>query len=747
MEIALPKSSTEADRRPRWASLAAVRWGGWRTLALGLIVLLAAALRFVNLGALGYANHYYTAGIVSMLQSWHNFFFAAAEPGGAVSIDKPPVGLWLQAVSAYFLGINGLAMVLPEILCGLLSIVVLYHLVRRAFGAGAGLLAALALALTPIVVATDRNNTIDSSLILTLLLATWAFIRATESGRLRWLLLGAGLVGVGFNIKMLQAVLPLPAFYAHYFLGANTRLWRKLANLTLATVLLLAVSLSWAVAVDITPASERPYVGSSNNNSELNLAIGYNGVERLVGMRSSLANFWQRLTGSLSGTARGGGAPFNSSGGPFNPPGAPASRGQGNQPPLGQSPGQGNPPAIGQAPAQGNPPSFGQPPASGQALGNRTRPQQNGGFGAPGSFGRGGAGGSMSVGLSGPLRLFTAPLNKEVSWLLPFGLFSLALLLFRARPRWPLSLPHQAAVLWGGWLITGGIFFSVAGFFHEYYLAMLAAPLAALVGIGLAELWRLRERHPWLSLGLLLAAAATVGFQYYTATSFAGRVAWLVAPVAVAGVGATLAGLGTATRRRLSLTAGTAILGGAMFFTPGVWSGLTALNTAANQSLPAAYSGRASAPVNGGGLQVNQALLAYLQANTQGIEYLMAVPSAMQGADYIIATGRPVLYLGGFMGQDQVLTADGLAEMVAQGRLRYIYYGGDRGGPGRGSQSDVSTWVTAHCSLVSGFETDARNSGAPDGTNAAGGNPATQVNGAFGGAMQIALYDCGALNK
>src|SRR5258708_6334762 len=274
----------------------------WRRAAVGAILLLAAGLLFYNLNALGYANHYYTAGVASMLQSWHNFFFVAAEPGASVSIDKPPVGLWLQAISAYFLGVNGFAMVLPEILCGLAAIVVLYHLVRRSFGAVAGLLAALVLAITPIVVATDRNNTIDSSLILTLLLATWAFIKATESGRLRYLLLGALLVGIGFNIKMLQAYLPLPAFYALYFLGARTTFWRKLCSLALASVLLLAVSFAWIAVVDLTPASQRPYVGSSGTNSELNLAIGYNGLQRLIGMGGNVSSFLNRLTGSTSTT-------------------------------------------------------------------------------------------------------------------------------------------------------------------------------------------------------------------------------------------------------------------------------------------------------------------------------------------------------------------------------------------------------------------------------------------------------------
>ncbi len=712
-------------------------WGTWwPRLALAAIVAVAAALRLVNLGALGYANHYYTAGIVSMLQSWRNFFFAAAEPGGAVSIDKPPVGLWLQAVSAHFWGINGFAMVLPESLCGLLSMVVLYHLVRRWFGAAAGLAAALALALTPIGVATDRNNTIDSSLIFTLLLAAWAFIRAAESGRLRWLLLGAGLVGVGFNIKMLQAFLPLPAFYALYVFGAPRPLRRKLAHLALATALLLAVSLSWAVAVDLTPASARPYVGSSGNNSELNLALGYNGLERLTGMGSSLAGFWQRLT---SGNAGRGAGPVD-----------------GNRPPAGQAPGgAGNTPPLG--PAQAAPPF---------APGGNF-PAGPGGLGGPGG-GIGGpvGGGPMNMGQPGPLRLFTSPLSKEVSWLLPFGLFSLALLLLSARPQWPVTArPHQAAVLWGGWLVTGGVFFSVAGFFHEYYLSMLAAPLAALVGIGLVGLWRLYTRRPWLSLCLLLAAATvTIVLQALTAATYAQDVTWLAGPVILLGLGAVLLTLTAGDRQRLAGLAGMAGVASAMLFIPGVWSALTALNSSANQSLPAAYSGRASSgPANGGGLQVNQALLAYLQANTQTTQYLMAVPSAMQGADYVIATGRPVLYLGGFNGQDQVLNASSLSALVKGGKLRYIYNEA-QGGPGRngGAQAELSAWVAANCQAVQGFETTTRNAGAPDGTTGAPDGTAGATGGAAsqtqdgaalggrggggfgpGGNLAVALYDCG----
>jgi hypothetical protein len=144
-------------------------------------------------------------------------------------------------------------------------------------------------------------------------------------------------------------------------------------------------------------------------------------------------------------------------------------------------------------------------------------------------------------------------------------------------------------------------------------------------------------------------------------------------------------------------------------------------------------------------LQINQALLDYLTANTQGIEYLMAVPSSMQGADYVIATGRPVLYLGGFSGQDEVVADDDLAQMVASGELRYIYWnanGGNGFGGQRGNQSDISAWVTGTCTPVQGFDTATISAGAPDGVQGGIGNGGIPFGG--GRQMQMALYACGA---
>lgn len=254
----------------------------WHWLALAAVLILSAFLNLFRLTNEGYGITYYAAAVKDMLTSWHNFFFVSFD-AGFVSVDKPPLGLWIQAASAYLFGFHGLSLMLPQALAGVLCVAVLYHLVRCSFGQVAGLLAALALAVTPIVVATSRNNTMDMLLVLTVLLAAWAVVRAAESGSLGWLLVGAVVLGLGFNIKMLEAYLVLPAFYLLYLLASPVSWRRRFAHLGVATVVLLVLSLSWAVAVDLTPADQRPYVGSTSDDTVTNLILGYNGLDRLTG--------------------------------------------------------------------------------------------------------------------------------------------------------------------------------------------------------------------------------------------------------------------------------------------------------------------------------------------------------------------------------------------------------------------------------------------------------------------------------
>src|SRR5215204_862823 len=229
----------------------------WHQLVLAAILVLSAFLNLYNLTGEGYSNEYYSAAVKNMLTSWSNFFFVSFD-AGFVSVDKPPLGLWIQAASAWQFGFSALTLVLPQAIAGVLSVALLYHLVRRTFGPVAGLLSALALAITPIIVVTSRNNTMDMLVVLFVLLAAWAFVVAAERGSLGLLLLGAVIMGLGFNVKTLQAFLVLPAFYLLYLLAARTPWRRRFLHLAAATAVLITVSLSWVVAVDLTPSDQRP---------------------------------------------------------------------------------------------------------------------------------------------------------------------------------------------------------------------------------------------------------------------------------------------------------------------------------------------------------------------------------------------------------------------------------------------------------------------------------------------------------
>jgi 4-amino-4-deoxy-L-arabinose transferase-like glycosyltransferase len=676
---------------------------------LVLVLLLGAFLRFYNLGASGLGNTYYAATVKSMLMSWHNFFFAAFDPGGSLAVDKPPLGFWVQALSAHFLGVNGFALALPNALAGVLSIFVVYQLVRRPFGVWAGLTAALTLAVMPVAIATERNNTIDGLLVCVLLLAAWAFLQAVYTGKIRWLFLGAFIVGLGFNIKMLQAFLPLPAFYALYFFGAKRKWWKKMLHLAAATVLLLVISFSWAIAVDLVPTADRPYVDSTSKNTVMELIFGHNGIERLTSLRQQMG-----LDGGQDGLFAPGGSSRNQ----------PPSRfpdGAFPQPPSGQ-----NLPSTGSI-------TKSLPQPSSQGPGNFD------GASGPG-IGGGLPGGSMDFGTAGTLRLFTQPLVGEASWLLPFalgGLVMLALALWKC----PFDEKHASLILWAGWLLPEAIYFTYStGLMHAYYLIMLGAPVAALAAMTAWASWQLIQKHTLLGWGLLfLLTAGTLAFQGITLWGRASLALWAIGTaVVIFGLGLCFFALSMVKVRLAPLVL--SLLLAAMLVAPATWSGLTTFNSSSNTGLPAAgpseqdtpggtfgpgdgkVANRLSPQGNGVGGDRDQNLLNYLLANTQPGTYLLATDRASDAASYILATGRPVLTFGGFLGQYQEVSVDQLSALVKSGKLRFVL------GQSLGQYQDISQWVQQDCKTVDISKLS--------GTSIlAAGNPGQQ-------AANSSLYDC-----
>jgi 4-amino-4-deoxy-L-arabinose transferase-like glycosyltransferase len=260
-------------RRPRrsleWAIVAAITVG-------------AAVLRLSHLGQVP-PDPFYDAAVRSMAMSWHNFFFGAFEPGGSVSIDKPPIDLWLQVVSVKLFGFSSTTLKLPEAFAGIASVPLLYATVRRIWSAPAGIAAAAAMAMLPIEVITARSDTMDGVMMLTLVLSLLAVVRAVETGRRTWLLVAAGALGVAFNVKLLESLVALPGIAVFAYLGLPGPRLRRLVRLALATVVYVVVALSWLTATLVFPAHDRPYAIGSTNGSAWNAAFVFNGSDRLAG--------------------------------------------------------------------------------------------------------------------------------------------------------------------------------------------------------------------------------------------------------------------------------------------------------------------------------------------------------------------------------------------------------------------------------------------------------------------------------
>jgi 4-amino-4-deoxy-L-arabinose transferase-like glycosyltransferase len=264
-------------QRPAWTFRYAER------LALVAVLTAAAVLYLWRLSHNGYGNLFYAAAVRSMTRSWHNFFYGAFDPGGFITVDKPPLALWVQAVSAKIFGFGSWSLLVPQAAAGVASVYVLYRIVRRQAGRAAGLVAALALTLTPITVAVNRDNNPDTMMILLLLLAAWAVQAALQRGGFGRLALAGMFVGLAFTTKMLAAYLVVPGLAGAFFVAAAASWKRRVVNLLGAGIVLVTVSGAWMTIVDAVPKARRPYVGGSTNDTVSNLAFSYNGVGRLTG--------------------------------------------------------------------------------------------------------------------------------------------------------------------------------------------------------------------------------------------------------------------------------------------------------------------------------------------------------------------------------------------------------------------------------------------------------------------------------
>ena len=475
-------------------------------IALSLILILSLILNLANLNIEGYANQYYAAGVKSMTLSLKNFFFVSFDPASFVSIDKPPLGFWIQAIFAKIFGFSGWSIILPQAIAGVVSVGLIYVIVKRSFGTAAGLISAICLAVTPVFVAVSRNNTCDNLLVLTLLLACLVLSKAAEKGKLRYLLIGLAIVGIGFNIKMLQAYMIIPAIYITYLLSNAVSFKKRIVHLMAGTIILILVSLSWAFIVDLVPEGNRPYVGSSTNNSVMELIIGHNGLERL---------------GIGSKSIQGGGAPGGMDGKNQQKTDGTSSvtknkNSEQTSKENGQTEGepqsidndqmQGEPPSMDNGEMQGAPPNTqdggkgnGNPPNS-DGKGPGGMPPGDNGMQKPNGGGMGGTFGGQEV--ASIARLFSNnSLSDQIIWLFPLALFGFIAAAIKEKLNKTFDNKRKLSlVLWSMWLLPEFVYFSFTkGLFHPYYLTMLAPPIAALAGIGIVSMWELYNEEGWKS--------------------------------------------------------------------------------------------------------------------------------------------------------------------------------------------------------------------------------------------------------
>lgn len=629
-----------------------------RRAELAAVLVAIGALYLWNLAANGWANAFYSAAAQAGSQNWEAFFFGSSDAGNSITVDKPPASLWIVDLSVKAFGLNSWSILVPEVLMGVGTAWILYLAVRRAVrpatgsdatAHGAGLVAAIVLALTPVAALMFRFNNPDALLVLLMTAAGYATVRSIQDGKARWLVAAGVLLGFGFLTKQLQVLLVVPGFALAYLWAAPHRLTRRLAHLAAALGAMVVAAGWWILAVELTPASARPFIGGSQTNSILELTFGYNGLGRLDGTE----------VGSVGG---------------------------------------------------GN------------------------GWGQPGLA-----------------RLFSDSFGGQIAWLLPSALIVGAAILWVGRRAPRTDAVRASVIVWGAWVLVTGLTFSLmAGIIHEYYTVALAPGIAALAGIGGGILWH--RRHAAFEAVALAAAVLAAGITGAVLLGRAsGFVPWLGWAVVAASVLAGLGVLASGFRTRLSprwagpparTTAALALvaaLAGPFAFTLQTvsTSHTGAIVTAGPSSGfgpgrggfggqrqfiqgqlgqgntgPAAGGFGQQGPGQGGfggaggrggagGLlgaaTPSSDLVAALETDSAAYTWAAAVVGSNNAAGYQLASGLPVMALGGFNGTDPSPTLAQFQELVAQHRVHWFIAANlMQGNSGSAAARQIAAWVESN---------------------------------------------------
>ncbi|WP_371663267.1 ArnT family glycosyltransferase [Streptomyces sp. NBC_00280] len=652
---------TGAPEDPRWTR--PTLWG---------ILLLATALYAWNLSSIT-GNTFYDAAVYSGTKSWKAFFFGALDSGSFITVDKPPFALWVMGLSARVFGYGTWQLMLPMVAVGTGSVALLHRMVKRDFGPVAATIAALALTLTPITVAITRDTNPDPILVFLMLLGAAALMKAVRTGRLMPLVWSAVAIGFAFNTKMMQAYVVLPVFFLVYLWAADAGLGRRVRNLAVATVALVVSSAWWMVIVDLIPASSRPYIGGSTDNTVWDLVIGYNGFGRIFGASSSVGS-------------QGNGASFGGEAGLYR---------MFNEIMGGQISWL-IPFALIALVAglvlRGRAPRTDAKRAALMLWGGwfvvhyLTFALAEGTFHpyyvtamAPGIAALAGAGGVMLY------RAFREGSAAKWAWVLPVAV--------------------AASSVWAVVLLQ-----RVSGSGTLYTVAEVVVAVAGTVSVLGLLTGRFMKRQRLLGIAALAAVVALLAGPAAYSLSAATSSTNGTNPTAGPSTGGGMGGGGGAPQGSTgtSGSSGTSNSGGRSMGQPP--SGNSSSSSGSSSEAAAESGTRPSGDGSGtggggggggggmgGGTQVSSDMITYLKKHQDGATWLLAVATDQTASSIILESGQPVISMGGWSGSDNAMTLAKLKSLVKSGKLHYIIVSSDTG---QGTDSEIATWVKAHGTAV-----------------------------------------------
>ncbi|MEU1345562.1 glycosyltransferase family 39 protein [Streptomyces sp. NPDC005795] len=655
------------------------RWARPAFLAMLLVITLA---YLWNLGASGYANSFYSAAVQAGSQSWKAFFFGSLDSSNAITVDKPPATLWPMALSVRIFGLHSWAILAPQVLMGAATAGVLYASVRRRFSAAAGLITMAVFALTPVAALMFRFNNPDALLALLMTATVYCVLRAMENGRTKWLVWAGVAVGLAFLSKTLQAFVILPPLAVLYAVFAPVSVRKRFGQLGLSALAMTVAGGWWVAIVELWPASSRPYIGGSQNNSFLELTFGYNGLGR--------------INGEETGSVGGGGGPGGGSGGQWGETG------------------------IGRMfnSEIGSQISWLLPAAlillvAGVWLtwrARRTDPARAAFLAWGSSLLMTAAVFSFMAGIFH--QYYTVALAPYLAALIGMG----ATVLWEERSRW-----WAGATLAGTVAVTAYWSYVLLGRTPDYQPWLRPTVLIAgvLGALGLLLVSRLGRQLALAAVGLGFAASLAGPVSYTVSTLNTGHQGSIVTAgpssggMGGPGGGGGGRGPGGGGGMQPPGQGGKpgAQRGGGMGqpptgTPPGQGRQQGGTGTTQPGQLPGAMPGAGEGTRGGGGggmggllngASVDAAAEKLLAANADDYTWAAAAIGSQNAASYQLATGEPVMAIGGFNGSDPSPTLSQFRKYVEDGRIHYFVSSGTGGGGGMGgssgTSSQISTWV------------------------------------------------------